>query len=149
MRRLRLLIAAGALSALGCGTYLQAVAREQWVLQGGRQLMVFGGPGDSTYLGCLNCSHGSRDSVFTGGGTYNGDYMGALVVNPGSVFVSPSSDYSSCNLFATHPPIVVDEQGASYGRLTINQGLAGGPTMDQLRQWIVTVCQDNGLAPAS
>jgi hypothetical protein len=134
-----------AMPAAGCAGYLRAVARQTWVLEGGRQLMVFGGPGDTTYLGCLNCSNGNRDSVFTGGGTYNGQYMGPIIVNPSSMFVSSYSEYGACNPFATDPPIIVDERGKSYGRLTVNQGRADGPSMDALRQWIIDAC-DGGMS---
>ncbi len=102
--------------------------------------MVFGGPGDSTYLGCLNCSKGGRDSVFTGWGTYGSAYVGASVVNPASLFVSEYSEYSACNPFASSPPVIMDEQGKSYGRLTVNQGRSDGPSFDLVRQWIIDAC---------
>jgi len=138
---LGLLAALGAAApAAGCARYLRAAAREAWVMRGGRQLRVFGGPGHAAYLGCLNCGNGEADSVFAGGGTYNGEPIGPSIVNPSSTFVSPYSAYSACNPFATDPPVVVDELGTYYGRLTVSQGRSDGPAMDQLRAWIIGAC---------
>ena len=33
------------------------------------------------------------------------------VVNPGSEFFSPGSDYSACNPYASGPPLIRDERG--------------------------------------
>lgn len=135
---------AGPMPAAGCAHYVRAMAHEAWVLGGGRALMVYGGPGHTTYIGCLTCSNGDRDSVFAAGGTYNGANYGPSIVNAGSVFVSPYSDYSACNPFATDPPVIVDERGTVYGRLTVSQWRTDGPAMDQLRAWIIGACAGGG-----
>jgi len=142
-----LLALAGAMPAAGCGRYLRHIAHQSWVVGGGHDLMVFGGPGDSTYLGCLNCSKGDADSVFTQGGSYEGAYLPPTIVNRGSVFVSPHSAWSACNAFATDPPVIVDERGKSYGRLTINLQRSDGPTIDLVGQWIMDACA--GRVPGS
>jgi hypothetical protein len=135
-----LLAIAGAMPAGGCGRYLRHIARQNWLLAGGHNLLVFGGPGHATYLGCLNCSNGDADSVFTQGGTYDGAYLPPNIVNRGSVYVSPHSVYSACNAFASDPPVIVDERGTSYGRLTINLQRSDGPTIDVVGQWIIDAC---------
>lgn len=138
---------AGAMPTAGCAHYLRQIARQQWLMRGGHNLMVFGGPGHTTYLGCLTCSNGSGDSVFFEGGTYNGAYLAPSIVNRSSVFVSPHSAYSACDPFATDPPVVVDEQGTSYGRLTVNQQRSDGPSIEELRNWIIDACAGHGAGP--
>jgi len=73
--RLRLLALAAAIAAAaaagGCARYMRAAAHEAWVLRGGHELMVFGGPGQHTYLGCLTCDNGDADSVFASGSAYH------------------------------------------------------------------------------
>ena len=138
---------AGAMPAAGCAHYLRQVARQEWLMRGGHNLMVFGGPGHTTYLGCLNCSNGSGDSVFLEGGTYNGAYLAPSIVNRSSVFVSTHSAYSACNPFATDPPVIVDERGTSYGRLTVNQQRTDGPSIEELREWIIDACAGRGAGP--
>jgi hypothetical protein len=138
---------AGAMPAAGCAHYLREVARQDWLMRGGRNLMVFGGPGHTTYLGCLNCSNGSGDSVFFEGGTYNGAYVAPSILNRSSVFVSPHSAYSACNPFATDPPVIVDERGTSYGRLTVNQQRTDRPSIEELREWIINACAGHGAGP--
>jgi hypothetical protein len=114
---------------------------------GGHNLMVFGGPGHTTYLGCLNCSNGVGDSVFTEGGTYNGSYLPPNIVNRSSAFVSAHSPYSACNEFAADPPVIIDERGTSYGRLTVNLQRSDGPSIDVLSQWIIDACAGRGAGP--
>jgi len=134
------------MAAAGCTHYLRTVARQNWLMSGGHDLMVFGGPGHTTYLGCLTCSRGDADSVFFEGGTHDGAYLPPSIVNRGSVFVSPRSAYSACNPSAADPPVIVDERGTSYGRLTINLQRADGPSIDVLREWIIDACRGNGAA---
>jgi len=141
--RLRLLALAAAIAAAaaagGCARYMRAAAHEAWVLRGGHELMVFGGPGQHTYLGCLTCDNGDADSVFASG-SYEGGWFDAWIVNPKSDFVSRYSPWSACNVFAEDPPVVVDEEGSSYGRLTVSQWRSDGPTIDVVRRWILGAC---------
>jgi hypothetical protein len=138
---------AAAIPAAGCAHYLREVARQDWLMSGGHNLMVFGGPGHTTYLGCLTCSNGSGDSVFFEGGTYNGAYLAPSIVNRSSEFVSPHSAYSACNPLATDPPVIVDERGTSYGRLTVNLQRTDGPSIEELREWIIDACAGRGADP--
>jgi hypothetical protein len=45
--------------------------------------------------------------------------------SPYGQFASAYGSYSACNEFASEPPVIVDRQGASYGRLTINEFKSG------------------------
>ena len=42
------------------------------------------------------------------------------VWNPVGGYVNPFSTYSMCNEFATDPPVIVDDLGRAYGRMSIN-----------------------------
>lgn len=85
------------------------------------KLMLFGGPGHRTYLGCLNCSEFATDSVFNEYGRHGSPYQSDSIFNTISQFGSAISSYSACNPIASDPPVIVDANGRFYGRLTINE----------------------------
>lgn len=100
------------------------------------KIMLFGGPGHAAYLGCLNCGEFAEDSVFNRTGQ-NGSSLGAESIwNHYGEYGSPYSAYSACNQFATDPPVIVDEHGTAYGRLTVNRNLAAIGTGGQLYGWL-------------
>ena len=68
-------------------------------------LLLFGGDGHKTFLGCLNCGRFDSGSVCNKFGNY------------GSKF----SNYSPWNRFASEPPAIVDASGNFYGYLTANR----------------------------
>jgi len=84
------------------------------------KLMLFGGEGHKTYLGCLNCSQYASDSVLNKYGEHGSPYYTDSIWNRYSEFGSAYSNYSSCNQYATDPPVIVDQNGNYYGRLTLN-----------------------------
>lgn len=84
------------------------------------KLMLFGGEGHETYLGCLNCSQYASDSVFNAYGTHGSPYSSDSIWNKYGTFGSPYSSESACNPYATDPPVIVDQDGSYYGRLTLN-----------------------------
>ena len=127
-----------AIAAAGCSAYLQRLA--QWKpQQGSDEIALYGGPDHATYLGCVNCSRYDSASVLNTDGPYGSDTSGTSIANASSIYGSPYSAYSACNLFATDPPILVDDQGNYYGRLTINLSQPGPPT-DALQAWIFRLC---------
>jgi hypothetical protein len=83
--------------------------------------MIFGGPDHRTYLGCLSCSEFEPDSVFNTAGQYGFSVYPNSIWNSVGQFGSVISPYSVCNSVATDPPVIVDESGNAYGRLTVNQ----------------------------
>ncbi len=85
------------------------------------KLMIFGGQGHQTYLGCLNCSKFATDSVFNEFGSYGSPYSVDSIFNSYGEFGSAYSMYSACNAYASDPPVLVDETGSFYGRLTVNR----------------------------
>lgn len=104
-----------------------------------QKLMVFGGPGHKTYLGCLNCADYTSDSLANSSGSFDAPY-GVTIFNEYGDFGSTYSMYSACAPFATDPPVIVDQAGNFYGRLTLNafaQQTKNQPTLDWLSR---TVC---------
>jgi len=85
------------------------------------KLMIFGGLGHKTYLGCLSCNEYASDSVFNSYGSNGSPYSSQSIWNHYSEFGSPYSTYGACNPYASDPPVIVDQNGTYYGRLTVNQ----------------------------
>lgn len=84
------------------------------------KLMIFGGPDHKTYLGCLTCSQYSTGSVLNQYGEYGSRYSTDSIWNRYGDFGSPYSSNSACNAYTTDSPVIVDENGNAYGRLTLN-----------------------------
>jgi hypothetical protein len=83
--------------------------------------MLFGGSGHKMYLGCLNCSQYATDSILNEYGSNGSAYSATRIWNHYSEFGSAYSTYSPCNSYATDPPVIVDQLGRAYGRLTLNE----------------------------
>ena len=87
------------------------------------ELLIFGGSGHDEFLGCLNCSEYSSDSICNGYGTYGNEYSSSGMFNEYSGFgneyssSSPWNEYSSSNAV----PVLVDRGGNFYGYFTINR----------------------------
>jgi hypothetical protein len=104
------------------------------------KLMLFGGPDHKTYLGCLNCSKFASDSVDNNFGTHGNKFSSESIFNQFGQYGSKFSTYSPCNAYASDPPVIVDENGDYYGRLTVNSVSADRTQDPQLRAWIAGVC---------
>ena len=102
--------------------------------------MLFGGEGHRTYLGCLNCSEYAADSVLNQYGTHGSPYSMDSIFNRYGTFGSRYSNSSPCNPYSTDPPVIVDENGNFYGRLTTNAYLPDRAT-GNWAAWIAGVCQ--------
>lgn len=112
------------------------------------KLMIFGGPNHKTYLGCLSCSPAASDSVFNRAGPYGSRVAGDSIWNPVGDFGSPVSEYSACNPTAGEPPVIVDERGKAYGRLTLNHSDPNIGAGRQLYGWLsATVCSAGRYLP--
>ena len=85
------------------------------------RMLVFGGPDQATYLGCLDCGPYHAESVTNRYGQYGSRYGTNSIHNRYSSFGSKYSSYSVCNPYAVSPPIVRSETGQIYGKLTINR----------------------------
>jgi len=85
------------------------------------KLMIFGGEDHKTYLGCLNCNEYASDSISNAYGHYGSPYSAESIRNHYSQFGSSYSTHSACNPYASDPPVIVDQNGTYYGRMTVNQ----------------------------
>jgi len=106
------------------------------------KLMLFSGEGLRSYLGCLNCSQYASDSVFNQFGTHGSQYSAESVFNSYGQFGSRYSNESACNPYATDPPVIVDEGGNFYGRLTVNTYHLQATRNQTFLAWIAGVCHD-------
>lgn len=107
-----------------------------------RKLMIFGGPDHRTYLGCLSCEETASDSVLNEVGQYGSPYRPESIWNRYAQFGSGSSPYSACNALATEPPVIVDQDGTAYGRLTMNRNSTKIGAGARFYNWLAsTVCQ--------
>jgi hypothetical protein len=105
------------------------------------KVMIFGGPGHQTYLGCLSCSENAPDSVFNEASRNGNRYSSDSIWNHYGDYGSPYTQFSACNPDASDPPVFVDQNGNFYGRVSVNQYMTGIGTGAQLRDWLVSaVC---------
>ena len=87
-------------------------------------LYLFGGQGHKEFLGCLNCDSIHPKSVWNEMSQF-GFKNDFGVWNPFGQFINQFSSYSMCNEFSTDSPIIVDENGRAYGRMSINEFAPG------------------------
>ena len=106
------------------------------------KLMLFGGPGHKVYLGCLSCPQTVMDSVFNRVGRYGSEISSESIWNPIGQYGSQVSPFSACNLAATDPPVIVDQAGQAYGRLTVNRASPQIGAGARFYDWVASaVCQ--------
>lgn len=128
----------------GVGAGLQAAADGSHapIAASADKLMLFGGSGHQTYLGCLNCSQYASDSVLNLYGTHGSKYAMDSVLNRYGQYGSAYSMYSACSPYASDPPVIVDGSGRFYGRLTVNTVNRERVTDPRLQAWLTAVCRD-------
>jgi len=86
-----------------------------------KKLMLFGGENNKEYLGCVNCSEFSTESILNEYGLYGSKYSATSIWNKYGTYGSKYSQYSPWNTYASNPPIIVDEDGGFYGYFTVNK----------------------------
>ena len=84
------------------------------------EMVIYGGPGHETYLGCLTCIRFDPDSVCRSGGRYGSPLSPESIWNSGGRYGGQFSPSSPWNRFAKHPPVVFDKAGNRYGRFWVN-----------------------------
>ncbi len=89
--------------------------------QGPVELLLFGGKGHKTFLGCLNCTKYDNGSVCNEYGDQGAKYASESIWNRYGDFGSSYSDRSPWNKYASEPPAIVDRDGNFYGYMTSNQ----------------------------
>ena len=104
------------------------------------KFMIFGGKNHKQYLGCLSCSEYASDSVFNKYSSFGSQFSDTSIYNRFSQYGSRYSDYSACNPNADDPPVIVDEKGLFYGRLTVSRSHNQRVRDGDLLQWLLSVC---------
>jgi len=105
------------------------------------ELLIFGGQGHKTFLGCLNCNQYSASSVRNEYGSFGSAYSATSIFNKHGEFGSKYSNTSACNPYAADPPVIVDRAGQYYGRLTVSRGNPDAPRDSVMVAWLAAVCQ--------
>lgn len=103
------------------------------------QLFVYGGLQHDVFLGCLNCSHQDSNSVLNAQGIYGSTYSATSILSRNSEYGSRLSGLSPCNTATATPPVLVDQQGNSYGYLTVNSRLRRIENI-AINSWLAGVC---------
>lgn len=106
------------LAALVCLAALGFVARAS---AQNTALLLFGGEDHKTFLGCLNCSKFSDESVCNKFGSYGSKFEDNSIWNRFGTYGSKFSEYSPWNKFSTSAPVIVDSDGNSYGYFSSNK----------------------------
>lgn len=104
------------------------------------KLMIFGGYNHKVYLGCLSCSEYVTDSVNNDFGPNGSEYQSNSIKNHFSEYGSPYSMYSACNPYASDPPVIVDNSGHYYGRLTLNTAHPEYGSGARFYDWLEGIC---------
>jgi hypothetical protein len=90
-----------------------------------QKLMLFGGVGHKIYLGCISCELDAEDSIFNVDGPKGKSITGKIsqesIWNTFGPFGDKFSDSSPWNKLGNNPPIIVDQNGNSYGYFTLNK----------------------------
>jgi hypothetical protein len=107
-------------------------------------LYVFGGDGHKEFLGCLNCGSTHPKSVWNEYSQF-GFKNDFGVWNQFRDFAGQFSSHSMCNQYASDPPVIVDDNGNAYGRLSLNEFTNGSVCSaignEQLCQVVRAVCE--------
>ena len=93
-----------------------------------RDLMLMADDDEGTFLGTFENEYASN-SIFNEYGHYGSKYSSKSIFNPYGQYGSEYSEKSAFNQYATRPPIIVDKNGNTYGRLSVNR-YAKGVTND-------------------
>lgn len=128
-------------AAIGQGLAAAGGSPSATGLAGGQELLVFGGPGHKTFLGCLSCSAYSSSSMQNEHSSYGSAFSSTSIFNKHSEFGSAYSQYSACAPYASDPPVVVDRAGQYYGRLTINRSRSDAFANSKVLAWLAGVCR--------
>lgn len=99
-------------------------------------LLLYGGDGHQAFLGCLNCSKYDSNSVQNQYGTYGSAYSTTSIFNHYSEFGSAYSSMSVCGRYAVDPPVVVDREGRSHGRLTLDSYAPDAIRSENVIRWV-------------
>lgn len=98
-------------------------------------LLLFGGSDHKTFLGCLNCAVHSHGSICNSYGEFGSKYQPNSIWNRYGTFGSKYSPESPWNKYSTDGPIVIDDEGNSFGYFTMNRYRVGRTRI----KWLVSI----------
>jgi hypothetical protein len=85
-----------------------------------RDILIFGGENNKEFLGCMTCNEMAPNSIWNDMSQYGWrNSFGKW--NSFGKFKNQFSSYSACNEFTQTAPVLVDNDGNFYGRLTLNE----------------------------
>ncbi|NIA71575.1 hypothetical protein HBA54_23570 [Pelagibius litoralis] len=85
------------------------------------EYLLYGGKGQNTFLGCLNCSRFDNTSIWNKLGPHGSEFDNATIWSKTGVYGSPYQTLSPWNRNSFEGPVVRDKDGNSYGKFTRNQ----------------------------
>jgi hypothetical protein len=85
-----------------------------------KALLLFGGQDHKTFLGCLNCAVHSAESICNEYGKYGSQYESSSIWNQYGTYGSQYNKDSPWSAYTTSAPIIVDQDGGSYGYFSAN-----------------------------
>ena len=104
------------------------------------RLLIFGGDEHKVFLGCLSCDEFDTDSVRNQFGSHGSQFASESILNQFGEYGSAFSTHSACNAMASDPPVVVDDSGQAYGRLTVNSS-AQQIDDPKILGWLQGICR--------
>jgi len=84
-------------------------------------LLLYGGQGHDTFLGCLNCGQYAVSSVCNAYGNFGSRYQANSIWNAYGTYGSKYNLQSPWNEYSTSAPAIVDNAGNFYGYLSANK----------------------------
>ena len=96
-----------------------------------QELLLFSD--DNKFLGCLNCSEYSSESICNKYGTYGSKYNSESIWNQYGTYGSKYNSESPWNEYSSDGPKIVDKDGNYYGRFSINT-YSGYSNSDSLKK---------------
>ena len=96
-----------------------------------QELLLFSD--DNKFLGCLNCSEYSSESICNKYGTYGSKYNSESIWNQYGTYGSKYNSESPWNEYSSSGPKIVDKDGNYYGRFSINT-YSGYSNSDNLKK---------------
>ena len=130
----------GLSAALTAATIAAAAAKGGSPAASNETMLVFGGPGHKTFLGCL-CDKSNPNSISNPYGSFGSAFSSTSIWNHFSDFGSAYSSYSACSTYANDPPIVVTANGQAVGRLTLNRYTPGAIQVAEVVSWLEASCK--------
>ncbi len=112
---------------------LSLAALDDWLLvQKLQGSLVFAQDDENTYLGAIDFTGQSSESIFNEFGTHGSEFSSYSIWNEFGTFGSEFSSYSPFNEFTSTPPMIVKNKSV-IGHLTENEFLTGAVSISKIK----------------